>query len=361
MDNRLDPTQPSAPSPQTSGDPWRPVGSEDAPRHAYRPDPGPWMRIGIATMAALVIVAFATVAVFLGSRREAASPPILSATPSPTHQPSEQAPTPRPTPSGTVEPASPTPGVITTIVSPAPGGRSWSLPAATWDPLPPADPASPLYPMQVTALDALPPVAPTGCPEPSIVTTTKEWKLAVRAQWSCVHRAWRPIYEQLGWSSVEPEVMFYPGTGSKSDCGYLSAPAFYCSSGTGTVFFGQEHMDMATTWDLAVNEMVNHEYAHHVQKLAGITEAKLALPSSNEVERRSELQATCLSAMMTIHNRSFGFNADDFDSWRGRLDTMLIDTVHGNRASLIYWGTRGLYASTVGDCNTWVALAEDVA
>ncbi|NHB84078.1 hypothetical protein G7085_03905 [Tessaracoccus sp. HDW20] len=44
------------------------------------------------------------------------------------------------------------------------------------------------------------------------------------------------------------------------------------------MYFGQEHMEMAASWDLSVNEMVNHEYGHHLQKLAGITEAKLALP-----------------------------------------------------------------------------------
>jgi len=317
------------------------------------------MRIGIAAMAALVIVAFATVAVFIGGGLgddepiAGPSPRVTAVTVSPTPRPSPRPPALRPTPTAT-----PTP-VVT--VSAEPGGRAWSLPAASWEPLPAPDPTSELYPLQTTALDDLPAVTLAGCPEPSVVTTEDDCKAAVRAQWSCVHRAWVPVYRQLGWSTVEPEVMFYPGTGSKSECGYLSAPAFYCSSGYGTVYFGREHMEMAASWDLSVNEMVNHEYGHHLQKLAGITDAKLALPAGNELERRSELQATCWSAMMTYHNRSFGFGAADLDSWRGRLQTMLIDNVHGNRESLTTWGMRGLYAATVGQCNTWVAPAEDVA
>lgn len=40
---------------------------------------------------------------------------------------------------------------------------------------------------------------------------------------------------------------------------------------------------------------------------------------------------------------------------------MLVDGVHGNRDSIRHWGVRGLYASTLGDCDTWVAPSELVA
>ena len=44
-----------------------------------------------------------------------------------------------------------------------------------------------------------------------------------------------------------------------------------------------------------------------------------------------------------------------------RLDTMLVDGVHGSRESIQHWGLRGLYAATAGDCNAWVAPPETVA
>lgn len=245
--------------------------------------------------------------------------------------------------------------------APEPGGAGWVLPERQWDPLPGPDPASPLHAAQSTLLENLPPVTLHGCPEPATTPTKEAWMSAVRAQWSCVHASWVPVFEELGWVTGEPEVSFYPGQGSESDCGYLRAPAFYCSYGEGSVHFGAEHFDMAKVWDLAVNEMVNHEYGHHLQKLAGITATKLSLPATNDHERRAELQATCWSAMMTVNNSAFGFNEEHLASWEQRLETMREDALHGTRASLRYWGTRGLYAEILGDCNTWVATDRAVA
>ncbi len=361
------PPPPQAPPPRLSQDAWRQVPTQQAQQRplawqAAPPEPGPGAltRIGIAATSLLVAGAFVVVGMYLAERRTSTTvdspPPVAAPTPTPSRVVTPSPTSPSPTPSLAPSPTS-TPSVT---VSADPGGRSWTLPERAWEPLPAADPESPLYALQATPLDDLPPVTLTGCPEPGRTGSQDEWKEAVRGQWSCVHAAWMPVFEQLGWSVVEPEVQFYPGAGSKSECGYLSAPAFYCSSGDGTVYFGQEHFEMAATWDLSVNEMVNHEYGHHIQKLAGITAAKLAMPPRNELERRSELQATCWSAMMTYHNRSFGFNADDLASWNERLDTMLIDSVHGTRESLTYWGTRGLYAATVADCNTWVVDADQV-
>ena len=55
------------------------------------------------------------------------------------------------------------------------------------------------------------------------------------------------------------------------------------------------------------------------------------------------------------------FNEADLVAWVDRLASMREDRTHGARASLVYWGTRGLDAETLGDCNTWVAEAEQVA
>lgn len=243
-----------------------------------------------------------------------------------------------------------------------PGAGTWQLPARDWEELPALEPADEHWvALQYTALDDLAPLTLTGCPEAATVSDVDEYRDVVRAQWNCVHTSWLPLYEELGWSTVEPAVEFYPGAGSKSECGYLEAPAFYCSAGDGTVYFGGDHFEMATAWDLAINEMVNHEYGHHLQKLAGTTAAKQHVVGTDDIERRSELQATCWAATMTFHNASVDFAEEEFDSWRERLDTMVVDGVHGNRESLRHWGTRGLYAETMGDCNTWRVTSDHVS
>lgn len=254
-------------------------------------------------------------------------------------------------------PAPPT----TEVAAPGAAAEEWHLPERRWEPMPLPDPQSPLYGTQVTRLNAQPPVELVRCAPPGTVETVAQWQAAVRDQWYCVHRSWVPTLQRLGWPTAAPTVHFFEGEGDDSACGYLEAPAFYCSAGEGTVHFGVRHYDMARTWDLSVNEMVNHEYGHHLQGLTGITAAKVALPWTLELERRAELQATCWSAAMTYRNSAVTFGQAEYDSWQERLETMQADGVHGDRESLLHWGTRGFYAATMNDCNTWVVPESHVS
>ncbi|GAA4904682.1 neutral zinc metallopeptidase [Tessaracoccus lubricantis] len=247
------------------------------------------------------------------------------------------------------------------VAAPEPGAGEWELPERRWEEIPEPDPSSPFHEAQVTPLDALPPVTLERCAQPQTVDSVTAWESAVRDQWYCVHRSWAPILQRLGWPTAAPRVHFFSGEGDDSECGYLEAPAFYCSAGGGSVHFGARHFDMARTWDLSINEMVNHEYGHHLQSLAGITRAKTAMADAPSTERRAELQATCWSAAMTRHNEAIGFGQEQYDSWVARLETMRADGVHGSRESLLYWGTRGLYAATMNDCNTWAVAEGEVA
>lgn len=251
---------------------------------------------------------------------------------------------------GITSPGTPPSG---TVAEPGAGAGEWQLPERRWEPLPLPEPTSLFYRAQVNGLNAQHPPQLSRCSVPGTVGTLAEWEAAVRDQWFCVHRSWTPTFQRLGWPTTMPEVRFFAGEGDDSACGYLEAPAFYCSDGDGSVHFGTRHFDMARTWDLSVNEMVNHEYAHHLQNLAGITAAKVAQPWSLEAERRAELQATCWSATMTINNDAFRFGEQHYDGWLERLHTMRADGVHGSLESLVHWGTRGLYAETMNDCNTW--------
>lgn len=245
---------------------------------------------------------------------------------------------------------------------PEPGPTTWQLPDQEWAPVPPLSTSDEIW-AQLQAIQLLDeaPALLSGCPAPQTVDTEAEYRELVLQQWRCIHASWVPMFKRLGFSTVEPRVMFFTGEGSASDCGYLEAPAFYCSAELGSVYFGSGHQEMAMDWDLSINEMVNHEYGHHLQNVAGITEAKLQLEQTDEIERRAELQATCWSAAMTYNNEDVGFGEDDWYGWQNRLETMTLDNVHGSRGSILHWGTRGLYAKTFQDCNTWAVKAGEVS
>ncbi|MBK7819568.1 MAG: hypothetical protein IPJ61_00465 [Tessaracoccus sp.] len=252
------------------------------------------------------------------------------------------------------------PAEVPPSAPPTPSVEPWRLPPVSWDPLPEPDPTSPLFAAQSAAINDVVPVALTGCPAPARVREVGEWQAAVQAQWHCVHAGWRPVLVEFGLSTLEPAVHFFVGDGSDSECGHVDAPAFYCAVGTGSVHFGDGHLAQAQSWDLAVAEMVTHEYGHHLQALFGITANRLVARGGLQLERRSELQAVCWSAAMTRRNDAVTFDQAAYDGWIARLDRMREDRAHGTRASLRYWGTRGLYAETMGDCNTWVVESDAV-
>ncbi len=308
-------------------------------------------QFGIILVSAAIIVAGSVIGlgIALSGRSPKAQP--VAASPSMTSSPSivgTSSPSPRPT-----ETVTPTAILTPTVrVTPSPK-RSHKAAVSTLEPLPPAN-GSLDAALQSNPLYALPAPTLRGCPAQTTLHDQKQWRKVVRQQWKCVHEAWVPIYEEMGWSTKMPEVMFYPGVGSKSDCGYFEAPAFYCAAKGGSVFFGGQHLEMAQQWNLSVNEMVNHEYSHHIQALAGISQAWSREKNADDsLIRRSELQAVCWSGMMTVRNDAVKFGPDDAESWGKRLRTMRESEQHGTRASLVDWGTRGLRAQTIGDCNTW--------
>ncbi|MDO5068495.1 MAG: hypothetical protein Q4D96_14545 [Propionibacteriaceae bacterium] len=201
----------------------------------------------------------------------------------------------------------------------------------------------------------------TDCPRAATVKTREDYEAMVRAQVDCVHEAWRPILAELGFSQTKPAVEFFRGPGSDSACGALDAPAFYCSLAGGTLHFGDGHFAMAKQWKHSVNEMVNHEYGHHLQSVTGMTLAKTQLGNDPEWDRRSELQTICWSAMMATHNDAIRMDAASRAGWQARFESMLADETHGGQESLVRWGRRGLEARSVGECNTWTVPAEEVA
>lgn len=268
----------------------------------------------------------------------------------------------RPSHPPTQAPTRAVPSTPAAVPSPEPAPGNWELPPRHWEPVAVPPTLSPQWAVlggnQINDASAL---VLSGCPEPSLVETMEDYEYQVRAQWDCLHASFIPLFEEFGVSTLAPDLVFYTGIGSRSECGWIEAPAFYCSSGEGTGYFGTEHFEMTKAWDLSVNEMVNHEYGHHVQKVMGITAAKLQVAPAPDIERRAELQAICWSGMLTYHSDAVDFGQAEFEGWIARVDAMIASDVHGTRASLEHWGMRGLWATSFSDCNTWLAEEDQVS
>lgn len=239
----------------------------------------------------------------------------------------------------------------------------WQLPTWELDELPELDDnaAENWKILQAFSLERLTPPTLMSCDEAVTVEDEDSYEEAVRKQWSCAHEAWRPILEDLGLPTQEPKVAFYPGASGPSACGRVEAPAFYCPHGEGTAHFGGDDMEVAIYWDLSVNDTVHHEYAHHIQKLLGIMEASENVVHTSDIDRRVELQATCWAGAMTIRNEAVEFDEDRWVEWRASLEDSIPDEEHGTLESLRYWATRGVYSTSLRDCNTFSVVPERVS
>lgn len=259
-----------------------------------------------------------------------------------------------------LDPSSPPDGLMP---STNPDTGKWELPPWQWDALPVlVDGADAEWSaLQSPQLAGLAPPKLANCGAPGTVSEQRSYEQAVREQWRRVHEAWAPTLRTLGLPDDEPGVRFYPGTTGRSQCGKIEAPAFYCPLGKGTAHFGGDVKEVAMYWDLMIKDTVHHEYAHHIQNLIGIMNAADTVTYTPDIDRRVELQATCWASAMTIHDEAVEFDDEFWDEWHLSLQESIPDEEHGTLESLRYWGTRGLYAKTLGDCNTWSVAPERVS
>lgn len=235
------------------------------------------------------------------------------------------------------------------------------LPPREWPALPAPNATNPdwvtlqrnaLYPVQVPPL--------TSCPTPATVRTLRELEAGALAQMDCIQAAWRPVLARLGFRTTEVPVYFYRGDRVDTPCGEVSAPALYCSAQGGAIYFGEATLNGASWHEFGVKDMAGHEYGHHLQAEAGMFVAEYNVGGTYESARRMELQATCVSYAMLARDDSFEMTEEVYASFEPYLRSVVEDGIHGSRDSVAYWGLRGLYSDTLGNCNTWTVPAEDV-
>lgn len=247
----------------------------------------------------------------------------------------------------------PAPGVSPSALPAPPASappRATTGPSASAAPTMPAKAAdvlrsNPIYALPVRA----------DCPGQSRPDGRAAFRRQVRGLMDCVNAAWRTALAGTAVTFAKPKVKFYD-TRASSPCGRLGTafPAAYCSANQ-TLYFSIASFEQGRYYRLAVAHFVLHEYAHHVQELAGILGARWALDESAAVTtRRVELQAHCLAHYHLTHS-NLGFDSLDRADAEYQFSWTSDPGGHGSVKAERFWGRRGLDGSSVGACNTWKA------
>ncbi|MFC4063158.1 neutral zinc metallopeptidase [Planomonospora corallina] len=184
----------------------------------------------------------------------------------------------------------------------------------------------------------------------------------------CLGLAWAIQFGKAGLAFSPPEIRFVTSRVS-SACGRWPAGAggYYCS-GDRTIYIGVTRAVLKNPYGPNHAQFMAHEYAHHVQQLAGIlpyygrTAWRSAPSAKLALSRRLELQADCLASAF------LGVTADDLRVTREHWDAMLEWTTenghktwpkndHGRGDSQAHWMERGFDRRGPAACNTFTAPA----
>ena len=186
---------------------------------------------------------------------------------------------------------------------------------------------------------------------------------------TCLDASWAPVGNDTG-IPVRPAALEVFTGPSAAPCADGVEYSFYCSVNETIYMYADE---MIQPWlqyptdeyshgitRLAATHTIAHEYGHHIQEFTGIL--PIAFPGSQgtEMERRVELQASCLANVFLASQASAYPIAPEYtdlqDLWR------FITRVpnHGSEANQALWTQRGYQTATPGDCNTFSASAEEV-
>lgn len=202
----------------------------------------------------------------------------------------------------------------------------------------------------------------------------------VRRSTDCLNRAWRAQLAEHGIPRAAPGLVLSrsenPTSPCRSSTGGYTPVAFYCPANR-TVYYS---LSTAAKTPLPKNReyLISssaHEYAHHVQQLAGISDVYHArynrtypdVDRSTRLTRRLELQAQCFAGVFVGSNAqtmrvtraamaaSAGRTGDDALDGASRDPTLRI---HGSFANNRRWMiTHGWDRRAPVACNTWTAPA----
>ncbi|MER6174077.1 neutral zinc metallopeptidase [Streptosporangium sp. NPDC001681] len=188
----------------------------------------------------------------------------------------------------------------------------------------------------------------------------------------CLNRSWKTQFSKAGLSFSRPRLRFSTSKVT-TPCGRWpsSAGGLYCSTNK-TIYIGITRQVLRNPYAANHAQFMAHEYAHHVQHLAGIMDyyarsvwyAKAATKLS--YSRRLELQADCLASVFLRQI------ADDLPveqaQWKAMVGWVNANghknwpkNDHGKGRSQAYWMERGFDSGSPSGCNTWSAATGRVA
>jgi predicted metalloprotease len=218
-------------------------------------------------------------------------------------------------------------------------------------------------------------------PRPNL--TTKAGMLTyAKAFVACMNKAWAPVVTRSDAVLFPPEVFAYslrkPSATPECEDPPADVDAFYFQSGnSGKICFEfGEFLDAEDqVWNLIdFEQLLAHEYGHHVQQSVGILTLYryLGVGKSEsgqlEIQRRKELQASCLgAAFLGANQRTFRLTGERLDIWEDIVrhvgdeynDAKIRD--HGSRKNHGYWTLRAFDAASPSACNTFAAPAKRVS
>jgi predicted metalloprotease len=195
----------------------------------------------------------------------------------------------------------------------------------------------------------------------------------------CMKRSWAPLIAKSDSFYGDAQVASYTGAGKGADSPLCEDPpknvdAFYRYQGSvicldRTVFQSDDPVVNLVDFQ----QLLAHEYGHHVQMSVGIltsydvhrygTEAQQL-----EDERRKELQASCFgAAFLGANKQAFKLTGYRLLIWREIVrhvgDEYNPDNVrdHGSRKSHAYWTLRAFDTANPSACNTFAAPAKRVS
>ncbi|MGJ3508613.1 neutral zinc metallopeptidase [Enemella sp. A6] len=319
--HHVPPQQPGGPSGWHHGG-WQP---SDWQQHSPPPRKGPNPALITLLVLSVVAVVALVVLLLLLSRPESGTPPT------------------EPTPAESSEPTEPTPSD-----DPGQGGDPN---AALTD--------NPIYPQPLPEATTCRDVAAAPTDTAGLKTQGEQWV-------KCLSDTWAGLLADVEGGFRAPDFQVFTGGTVSTACGD-SGGAFYCSSDE-TIYLGADDLARINAsldqsgLGVSYYYVVSHEYHHHVQQLSGMIDAMIAEYQSNfnEGSRRLELQDQCWVSMALRSAPDYDFTAEKQQVWKAILERST-SPQHGDSTSTVRWGTVGLSAKTLGDCNTWTAPSNEVS
>lgn len=220
-----------------------------------------------------------------------------------------------------------------------------------------------------------------GCRMPSgsaaNIRTASAFNATIKA---CLDRAW-PRQVRTGRDVFRPPNLVTMNGSVSSPCGGSSGRSFYCDSNSTIYIDGLSDVRAYAKYranysriylKVTMADTMAHEYGHHLQNLTGISSAfdDLWYDAPNrtarlEVNRRMEIQATCLAAIFDGANRNtLPMTGQYKQQWvwlsNNSGDEYDTERTHGSKYIQPYWMNRGFNTRNVALCNTFTATSDKV-